>query len=196
MLEPTLTSRPSQRFSTRSTGLLLMRAYNLGQLLHPKLVRVVAQRARLAGTRYGAALVLVIQVVGNQFGAFLWRAIGDDLLADFEELVQVVFLIRQEERPDARRLEEAHVVGEPTGHINVAGHTDSGFSENAVHLKPPSFASTGSTDKRVRRQGFGAVTPEVDSTLGGDVLEQSVPVCVTGRISSDKDDGAPGLYIP
>jgi hypothetical protein len=100
---------------------------------------------------------LVDEVVG--------ALVGDDLAVDGEQLPEIALRVGQQQRADARRLVEAHVVGVVLRLGDVTVECDPRLVEKAVHLDPPGFAAVAAPDRRPRRLSAEVVSPELDGQL-------------------------------
>src|SRR4051812_25677449 len=91
---------------------------------------VVSRKCRLlprCGDRKAGAVIG--QVPLNRCGAVLRGSPDLDVPGRLEKRIQIPLVVRQQEGPDARRLEQAHVAGLFTGNVDVRVQRDAGPSQ-------------------------------------------------------------------
>ena len=120
-------------------------------------------------------LGLVFEIVADSYDAFLGVAKNRNFGLRVEELCEIFFPIGEQQRADARRLVEPHVVRIRAGDIDVRVHRYPRSGQNAKHVDPPDGALIGASNGRIVRQLFDALPPNPDGNVATQVFEPFQP---------------------
>src|SRR5207248_3168023 len=135
------------------------------------------------------ALFVVGQVVPHTLHEVVLVGIRHDLTFRLEEGREILLVVGEQHRPDARRLVETHVVGVPCGHVYVPVQGDLRLVEDTKHLDSPGLTVIAPTDGRAWRPTPLAVAPKVDLHSLGGTLEQCVGRTVLRPIECTREHG-------
>ena len=122
-----------------SLSLHKMPAQNLRGLGHAFRVGVVAECPGLSSFRNAARVLRMGEVITDQLRAFLQRTVGDNLVPNGKQIIEIVLMVRHQQRATPRGFKEPHVIGVGLRDINVMIDGDLGPAKSGEHIAPPDF---------------------------------------------------------
>ena len=143
-------------------------------------IAVLRERASLSCRRDRAPLFIPLEVVTDLVDQVVRALVREHLAARLEQLREVVRLLRGEQRPGSRGLEETHVVGVSLRDVPMPVHGHSGAGEHPVHLEAPGLTMVALQERRARREPVVHVAPDLHVELAREALQQRGSALVHG----------------
>ena len=128
-------------------------------------------------------------VIANERCAFVQRTVGNDLFPDPKQIMEVVLIIRHQQRATSGGFKEPHVIGVGLRDISVMIDGDLGPTKRGEHIAPPDFAvQTCLFDPR-GTQGIDAVSPTFERNELRERGDEWLSLLMRGREPAHKRDG-------
>ena len=147
---------------------------------------MLGERPGLTGQCNFFRLLWVVSVITNQRNSFFDRAVGHDFFSDLKERVQVVFVISNQKRSAAGRLEEAHIIRIVFCDIDMTVQCNLRASKRLEEVDTKHGTMMALSEDMLFRQAVCTVAPNIKLYLFGNLSQRLSALSVHGGDTADK----------